>query len=268
MTQSPDLPPSPKPPAPERSTAVLVLGMHRSGTSALTRILNLLGVELGGSLMRAAAGNNSTGFWEHQDLVDLHDELLEHVGSRWDDPRPLDPDRLLADDTRPIRDRMLAVVQRDFSDQPLWGLKDPRLCRLLPVWKELLDRAGCDVRYVLTARHPAEVAASLERRDGFPAALSHLLWMEHCLAAERETRGAKRVFVTYDDLMADWRGTAARIGAGTGCDWEARLDEVAPQVAEFLNPELRHHRTTALDGLHVWIRAVWSIWREATQGGD
>jgi O-antigen biosynthesis protein len=63
--------------------------MHRSGTSALTRVLNLLGVDLGEHLMPAAAGNNDMGFWEHAEIVGLHDQVLAALDRRWSDPRPL-----------------------------------------------------------------------------------------------------------------------------------------------------------------------------------
>src|SRR3546814_14182702 len=76
-----------------RATCVLELCMQRRGTSALTRVRNLLGVSLGRQLMQAASGNNETGFWEHQDAVDAHEALLAAFGMRWSDPRRLPDDR-------------------------------------------------------------------------------------------------------------------------------------------------------------------------------
>ncbi len=69
--------------------AILVLGMHRSGTSALTRVLNLLGAELGSRLMPAVSGNNENGFWENQDAVDIHEALLSDLGRNWHDIREM-----------------------------------------------------------------------------------------------------------------------------------------------------------------------------------
>src|SRR5215469_9555194 len=77
--------------APTERRAVFVLGMHRSGTSAVTRVLNLLGVELGTGLM-AASPDNERGYWEHLGIVQEHDQLLEALGSSWDDVRALPPD--------------------------------------------------------------------------------------------------------------------------------------------------------------------------------
>ena len=71
----------------QRPTAILILGMHRSGTSALTRVLNLCGVDLGTRLIPPAAGNNENGFWEHVDAVDMHERLLLQLGRSWSDAR-------------------------------------------------------------------------------------------------------------------------------------------------------------------------------------
>ena len=123
----------PEGPPPE---ALLILGMHRSGTSALTRILNLLGVELGSNLMPPSQDNRA-GYWEHDDLVRLHNELLHGLGSFWADVRPLPEGDLGGERTAGFRTRILVVLARDFADSPLWGFKDPRLCRLLPLWETI-----------------------------------------------------------------------------------------------------------------------------------
>jgi GT2 family glycosyltransferase len=251
------------------SVVVLVLGMHRSGTSALARVLNVLGVELGDKLLRPS-GDNEAGFWEHRDLVVLHDRLLAAVGSTWDDPRPVREGALLSDATKPVRDDMLAVLRRDFAGRPLWGVKDPRLCRLLPLWLSLLDELGAEPRFVLTARDPHEVAASLAKRDGMSLEQARLLWLEHCLAAERDTRGRRRSFVTYDGLLSDWRPEMVRVGRDLGFDWRDTVAKVSAEVDGFLEPGLRHHRAEdgTGDDLHPWLRAAWMLWRDAAAGGD
>src|SRR6185437_16639542 len=68
--------------APARQ-ALLVLGMHRSGTSALTRVLNLCGAALPRHNM-AAAQSNRLGFWEPQRIVDTHDRFLKEAGTGWE----------------------------------------------------------------------------------------------------------------------------------------------------------------------------------------
>jgi GT2 family glycosyltransferase len=251
------------------STALLVLGMHRSGTSALARVVNLLGAELGGALLPANHANEA-GFWEHREIILVHDELLEALGSSWDDPRPLPAGALRSDAARPFRDRLRDIVRRDFSGRALWGLKDPRLCRLVPLWRDLLAETGHDARFLLTARPAAEVAASLRKRDAFAEAKSNLLWLEHQLAAERDTRGARRAFLTYGELLTDWRGCVPRVARALGLDWDAAIDAAAPAIDAFLDPGLRHDRG---DGAPrgpepAWLRATYRAWEEAAEGTD
>ena len=67
---------------------VLVLGMHRSGTSALTRVLNLLGLDAGRDVLMGASESNPTGHWEVERLTSFNDRLLDELGGRWNAPPP------------------------------------------------------------------------------------------------------------------------------------------------------------------------------------
>ncbi len=260
-------------PAPARRpgserVAVLVLGMHRSGTSALTRVLNLLGIELGDRLMDAHP-DNAAGFWEHQEIVLIHERLLKAIGSSWDDPTPIAPELLLGDVARPFREELAKIVRRDFGGSSLWGLKDPRLCRLLPMWKSILAEDGCEMRAVIASRDPRDVCASLAKRNGFAEGKSSLLWLDHSLRAEKETRGQRRSFVIYDELLSDWRAQVERIGREIGIDWHDRIDTVTPEVASFLDPGLRHHASTPdspAPSPHRWAEVVRATFERAASG--
>ena len=138
--------------------ALLVLGMHRSGTSALTRILNLLGAEIGDDLLPAHP-DNPAGFWESRDIVLLHDEILATLGSSWDDPRPIPDTAFERDGIRPHRERLRELLERDFGRSRCFVVKDPRLCRLLPLWLPLLEEMGVRAGCVLAGRHPDEAQA-------------------------------------------------------------------------------------------------------------
>src|ERR1051325_5156798 len=111
--------------------AVCILGMHRSGTSALAGVLNRLGVGLGDQPMPTGF-DNVRGFWEHIELVGVHQQLLAALGSDWDDPLPLAEDWWRTPTVLPFRQQIAEIVRRDFANAPLWGIKDPRLCRLWP----------------------------------------------------------------------------------------------------------------------------------------
>ncbi|MDA0340155.1 MAG: hypothetical protein O3B74_00990, partial [Proteobacteria bacterium] len=222
------------------ANAVLVLGMHRSGTSALTRVLNLLGVELGGSLMRAAAGNE-TGFWEHQDVVDIHAALLKALGMTWDDPRRL-PDGWLASDAgRDAATALLARLSEDFANASLWGVKDPRMCRFLPLWQEVLTSLGAKPGYVILLRHPLEIVRSLHQRDHMTTSRGLLLWLRHTLEAEAGTRESTRVLVRYGDLMGDWKPVATRISDALGISLDLKSRKAAAAIKSFIRPSMRHY---------------------------
>lgn len=220
-------------------TAILVLGMHRSGTSALTRVLNLLGVELGVRLM-AAGADNPKGFWEHEDAVALHEDLLASFGMAWDDPRPLPDDWLRRPEVAEARRRLQMMLEQEFATAPLWAVKDPRLCRFAPLWIEVLAAMGVRTCAVLVLRAPDEVAASLAARDRLPGAVGEYLWALHMVEAEAATRAIPRTLVRYDALLRDWRPCMARLAVQLGVQLRADA-EAASRVDDFLTPQLRHH---------------------------
>lgn len=225
---------------------IIVLGMHRSGTSALTGVLSLLGSHTGDALMPAMEGNNPKGFWEHAEIVSIHDQLLEVFGSSWDDESPLPNQWWFSPLAIPFRNRIISVLRRDFGNQPIWLIKDPRMCRLLPMWHEVLRELHCQPLFVLSLRSPAEVAHSLRKRDGLAEEASCLLWLTHMLEAESQTRGQPRASVIYEHLLSDWRDTVANIGQTINLTWPADVEDAAPDIEAFLDSSLRHHVSASL----------------------
>lgn len=257
--------------APTERRAVFILGMHRSGTSAVTRVLNLLGVELGTGLM-AASPDNERGYWEHTGIVQEHHQLLEALGSSWDDVRALPPDWMKNPAAVSAAHRLRAIVEHEFGAAPLWGLKDPRLCRLLPLWLPLLRAMRITPHFALVLRHPAEVAASLAKRDRKSKAASALLWLRHMLEAERATRGCPRTIINYPDLIENprnWSAEFGRVAAECGLRWPNTYQAVDQAVATFLSPGLRHHQTAPKSGADAngvddfggWVRSVYGALR-------
>lgn len=230
------------------NTALVVLGMHRSGTSATGGVINLLGVDFGKRLYQAQVNVNEKGFWEHQAIVDLHDELLLELASRWDDPRLLPEGWHTQPSLQQFRARLAKIIAADFAGSPLWGLKDPRMCRLLPLWKDLFASLGIKPLYLIVLRDPLEVAASLQKRDGLSISKSMLLWWQHHVLAERETRGCPRVFISFPELLTQPQAVLERIGSCLGLEWPTPLERAMPAVTGFLAPNLRHHLEPPLSG--------------------
>lgn len=187
----------PPPPPP-----VLILGMHRSGTSAVSGLIHAaLGQKPGAYLPGNA--HNAAGYWEAKAVVGLNAELLLDRDRHWADPKPLhwtDPDLMDAD-----ADRVHAAIAEGFGARTPPVIKDPRLSLTLPVWTRALttddDRPICVPICVIVHRNPLSVYRSLSARNGLTYQHCEGLWLTYNLMAEYHSRGCPRVFVPYEDLM-------------------------------------------------------------------
>lgn len=228
--------------------------MHRSGTSATTGVLQLLGVELGERLTAGHKGINDLGYFEHGDILDLHDAILGHLDSSWDSVLPLPEQWWCRPELAGYRKRLDEILKRDFGNSGFWAVKDPRMCRMMPLWLKTLDDCDDEIACLLVLRAPSEVAASLQRRDSMSLEKANHLWLEHNLLAEKWTRGRKRAFMIYDDLLGDPVPTLQRIGEALDITWPRSPQDVAVDIDGFLRSDLRHHRASdnrpaSFDGL-------------------
>ncbi len=251
--------------------ALLVLGMHRSGTSALTRVLNIYGAALPSDLLPANAGN-VTGYWESSAVVRINDEMLEALGSPWDDPLWFSVAPLSADTTRERAGQVADLIVAEFGDAPLVVVKDPRLCRLLPIWREGLALLSMQPLPILLLRNPLEAASSMHQRDGMPEGAALLLWLQYTLAAEHASRSLQRSIVFYDELLADCPRVVDRIQSQLGVIFPARSPATDAEAAAFVRPALRHERASAASvqtrgDISRWVRTVYA-WFERARSTD
>jgi hypothetical protein len=226
--------------------AILVLGMHRSGTSALAGVAHALG---------AAAPKtppdpdrwNERGYFESALFFSLLDELLAAAGSRWDDWRPLDPTWLRSATAEIYRQKLAALVIAEFGDAPLIVIKDPRICRLVPLVSAVVAELGFRAVAILPLRNPLEVAQSLQRRDQFAVSKSLLLWLRHVLDAEFDSRGLRRYFLSYEGLLTNWRYYMDCAAEKIGVTWRDSSRDAATRIDEFLALDLRHEKAAPDD---------------------
>lgn len=222
------------------STAILVLGMHRSGTSALTRVLNLLGAYVGNDLL-AAKADNAGGFWEHAEAVAIHDRLLAALGRSWHDARELPSGWMQSTAGKVAAGEVAQLIERDMKGERLWTVKDPRMCRLAPLWIQVLRGLGIATKAVLVVRDPYEVASSLHVRDGWSHRHAYLMWIEHLLEAIRATADVPRALVSYQQLLGDWRTHMGRLADQLELTWSPEIEQAGPAVEAYLAPGERHH---------------------------
>jgi hypothetical protein len=229
---------------PPPARVVCTLGMHRSGTSLVSRLLNLLGVHLGpGQAVSKTGGDNPKGYWEHRSFVALNDEILARFGGRWDEPPAFPPSWPRDPRVEDLREAARQLLAGDFATEPLWGWKDPRTCLTLPFWQELIG----PLRYVICVRHPCAVAASLARRNAMSFERAEGLWLVHVQASLANTNGQPRMFVFYEDVVDDWRPALRRLGAFIGRPEPADDPRVQDAVSEFVEKEMCHHRVSMED---------------------
>ena len=220
--------------------AYLVLGMHRSGTSAATQLLALAGADLPQHVMPGDE-HNQKGYFEPWKIALFNDQRLHAGGGAWDDIFGFPHEALAPEEEAAWRERAKAIFDEEFGPARHPLLKDPRVTVLLPLWRQALAEMGVQARCVIPVRHPLAVAGSLARRDGFPIEKSLVLWSAYMLAAEAYTRDLPRAFVGYDALLADWRAEAGRIETAHGAALPGLTEAAGREIDGFLTPDLRHN---------------------------
>jgi hypothetical protein len=224
---------------------VVVLGMHRSGTSLLANLLAELGVDLGSELL-AADYHNQAGYWEQAEINRLQDSLLQRLagnwsGPAWMNPLPLAWERLAAAECRREMEQLKQVVQGEIARaRGVFGFKDPRTSRLLPVWRQIFSELNLEPRYLLAIREPSAVAASLARRDQISRVHAESLWLAYNLDALRDAGGQLLGVVDYHRWFTEPREQIRTLAQALNLSWQDRADELMNRVEPHIRPDLRH----------------------------
>ena len=224
-------------------TCIMVLGMHRSGTSALTRVLNLAGADLG-SEMITVGDDNPHGFWEHRNACALHETLLAELGSSWYDVRALPVGWQESAFAEKARASIRQLIMDEFSEKALWAIKDPRMCRLAPLWIDVLSELGIRPAAVLALRHPEEVAASIHKRNGLTKQHSYLMWAQHEFEAFTSVINLPHVVVNYNELLESPMVVLDKISTGLDLQWQTPIEEAREPILDFLLDDEKHHHVS------------------------
>lgn len=246
--------------------AVVVLGMHRSGTSGLASALSNLGVYLG-KPDELLFGNlsNVEGHFELHKLVYLNERLLWYLGQTYFRVRPMPADWQAFPKMAAFMDEADAILSETFAGQKLWGWKEPRTSMLVPFYKQAFGQTEAKPHYLIAVRNPVDVVGSMLKREGFDRMHSLGLWLRHTLASLSETIGESRAIVLYEDLLAEPRSAIQPLvdlipgWSPEESDWQSALSAV--------RPSLSHHKAgqTALEGLPRIAVETFELCLEATR---
>jgi hypothetical protein len=216
--------------------AVVVLGMHRSGTSFLAGSLEALGYRLPRD-RQPGAEDNRHGHCEPRAVVALNDAILAAGGGRWDQAAPFraTPAQQAIPD---LGARMREALRASFGASRRVVLKDPRLSLTFPLWRDEMAAMGVGLRVLIALRHPVAVAQSLARRNACPPDLAALSWMAHTICAIEASRGLTRAVVAFPDWIAGESGAAEMLAARLGFPADAAADWARASRRAFSAPDL------------------------------
>lgn len=214
---------------------VCVVGMHRSGTSLCANILHEMGIDMADEA--GASPHNPRGHWERARINDLHDEVFATFDRSWGSaahvlslpPHWLDHPKIGA-----IRDALITYVAPKLGTGR-WGIKDPRMARLLPLWRLVFVALDAAPRFVLCVRNPAQVARSLEARDRFLHDQAEYRWLAYNADAVTGIGAEPVCVVPYDAWFHDAAGTARRLAHAVGGTAPAE-----DRLRSLIDPVLRH----------------------------
>lgn len=210
---------------------VVVLGMHRSGTSALSRVMNLLGADIGPEDDLLTEHDNPAGHWENKALVRCNDRILASFGRSWDFPPWFHSGWEHSPQASALLPAMEETFEKVFAAEP-WVWKDPRTCLTFPLWRRVL---GPDLVVVLVLRHPADVVASLRRRDGMPRFYATGLWHHYLLSALASAAALPVVCRSFEDLLREPVAFTSKLAYDLGVlgvDLRGDVDQAAASVGE------------------------------------
>ena len=237
-----------------QSSGVLVLGVHRSGTSVTAQVLQGLGLRTPPATdLMPATSDNPTGYWESESLSVFNDLVLCSYGGSWSAIPDLPAGWAAGPESRWMRFAAARAFERVFGPEPDWLWKDPRVSVLLGLWRPVLRPAAG----VLVWRDPLEVAESLRRRDGFPMEVGLAVWERTTLAVLHDAVGLPMMVGRYDALLSDptgWTRQCADLLTSAG----VTLSTSTAEAADAVDPRLRRSADTAAvrDAPGEQIRAV------------
>ena len=216
-------------------TAYFILGMHRSGTSALGGVLNIMGLEFGSDLMKADEGNPK-GYFENNFVYRLNKKILNENSSIWSD-YSFSIDKISFDEKKNYIEEAKNIIRKEFRYSEKFVIKDPRISLLFPIWEQACLDLNINIKVIIPFRNPKEVALSLKKRNGFSMEKSFLLWTHYFLSAEYLSRNYDRLFLSFNRLLEDKKKSISLLSNFV----DLNIEEKDGRIDEFLDTNIKNN---------------------------
>jgi hypothetical protein len=257
-----------------RRPIVLVLGMHRSGTSLCSHLLSALGVDMADKI--AGPGNpaptpdNPRGHWERWEIVEFHDRILglfnrEYLGrfhdfalpvAWWADPR-----------VAQIRREIVAFLESRMGEG-YFGFKDPRTVRLMPVWHQIFNELKLAPKLVLCLRNPAQVARSLHARDSLDPANGEYRWLAYMIDFYRYTSNFECCSVEYEEWFDNPAANIEKLRKFLDLPWQQSESDLALLLSDLIDPTARHDDPEHHEANQPLVRSLYKLASRAGRDGE
>ena len=222
-----------------QKTCIIILGMHRSGTSALAGSLSELGIDFGKNIVEPSF-DNPKGFFENEEIQNVNDSILEALDIKWDFPGNLETDWQLHPEVKKLKSEAQNILNAEFADATVFCIKDPRMCHLLPFWLDILKEEKITTKCLFIVRHPKEVAASLSKRNNISSNKSYLVYTSYLLNAFVNSNKLSREFISYSSLLAKPNETLAKALGNLKLTDLSKAAGTA-KLTGFLSKKMRHY---------------------------
>ena len=217
-------------------TAYFILGMHRSGTSALAGTLFQFGLDFGSQLTKAIANENPKGFFENIFVQELNKKIMAESGYTWDSYH-FNYDKVPHNKIHKYIKEAKKIIKKEYRYSDNFVVKDPRICLLFPIWEQACNELKIKIKIILPFRNPLEVALSLKKRNNFSIEKGLILWSHHFLAAEYFSRSYERFFISFDELLEDTKNVVDELYEFTALKGRKKRKD----VDEFLDSSIKHN---------------------------
>jgi hypothetical protein len=219
---------------------VVVLGMHRSGTSLCAHVLSCLGVDMADD--RLVNLGNAKGHWERLELMALHDRILDRCNRTYSSPLhdlTLPPGWWADPEVQAIKREIIAFLRQRIGAMP-FGFKDPRTARLMPMWYQIFGELGLAPKFVLCLRNPAQVARSLCDRDRLEPRLGEYRWFVYLTDIFRFIGQHGFCLIEYEHWFTEPERNLAKLQEFLSLDWAGSETDLRLSILEIVDQELRH----------------------------